>query len=213
MRGHITFHKWDIFQNLKRVAPEALDRDLATPQGYSITQPTPINVGGMRSSSVEVQRAHSTTPSLPKEEAPPAESIPSPTTVDVDHTPLGLTDTPLERDAMPLPTKPEVEIPKGMPTSQATSPIRSVAQIVPTTGSMVKLTGPLIPSDQTEDERWYVLIVTALVRRLNLETNRVILGETVTTWAGEVASKNPQMAAVLPGLTRAKRVPPRCHHG
>ena len=38
----------------------------------------------------------------------------------------------------------------------APSLIRAVAQIVPTTRPVVKLTGPLIPSDQTEDKRWYV---------------------------------------------------------
>ena len=82
--------------------------------------------------------------------------------------------------------------PKGMPTSQATSPIRALAQIVPTTGSVVKLTGPLIPSDQMEDKRQYILIVTALVRRLNLETTGVILRETVTTLVGEWPLRTPK---------------------
>ena len=159
VRGHITFYKQDVIQNLEKVALEAVERDLVTPQ------PTPVVIGGTRSSSVEAQRAHSTTPSLPKEEAPPAKSIPSPTAATVDHTPTGLADAPPERDDMPLPVKPEVETPKGVPTSQVTSPIELVAQIVPTTGSVVELTGPLIPSDQTKDERGYVLIVTAMVRR------------------------------------------------
>ena len=119
---------------------------------------------------------------------------------------LAPTDAPLEMGAMPLPAKPEVETSQGMLTSQATSPTRTVAQIAPTTGSMVKQTGPLIPSHQTEDKRWYVLIVTASVRRLNLGVTWVILRETMTALAGEVASKNPQMAAVLPGLIRVKRV-------
>ena len=70
---------------------------------------------------------------------------------------------------------------------------------------MVELTGPPIPCDQTKDERQYVLIITTLVRRLNLETTGVILGETVTTSVGKLASENPQMAAVHSGL-RAKRV-------
>ena len=133
VRGHITFYTWDIFWNLERVSPETVDRDLAIPQGHPFTQPTPINIGGMKSSSVEAWRAHNTTPSLPKEEVPPVESIPLSTAVDVDHTPPGPADVPLERDAMPVLVEPEVEVPKGLPTSQATSPIGAVAQIVPTT--------------------------------------------------------------------------------
>ena len=33
VRGHITFYKWDIFQNLERVALETADRDPAAPRG------------------------------------------------------------------------------------------------------------------------------------------------------------------------------------
>ena len=137
---------------------------------------------------MEAPGAHSTTPSLPTVEAPPAKSIPLPTAVDVDHTPPGCTDTPTERGAMLLPAKPEVETSQGTSTSQDT---RMVAQIAPTTGSVVELTGPLVLSDQTKDERQYVLIITALVRRLNLEMTGVILRETMTASAGEVASENP----------------------
>ena len=73
--------------------------------------------------------------------------------VDVGHTPPGPADAPLERDAMVLSAKPEVEVPKGLLTDQATSPIGAVAPFVPTTGLVVKLTGPLIPSDQIKDKR------------------------------------------------------------
>ena len=31
VRGHITFYKWDVLQNLERVAPETVGRDLAIP--------------------------------------------------------------------------------------------------------------------------------------------------------------------------------------
>ena len=51
-----------------------------------------------------------------------------------------------------------------------------------------------------------MLVVTALVRRLNLEATRVILRDTVTTSVGRVAFENPQMVAVLPGLTRGRKV-------
>ena len=116
VRRHITFYKLDIFWNLE-------SRDLVTPQGWPITQPTPVDVGGRRSGSVEAPGAHTTTPSSSKEEAPPAKSIPLPTAVNVDHTPPGPADTLLERDAMPLPAKPEVKTPQGMLTGKATSPI------------------------------------------------------------------------------------------
>ena len=76
-----------------------------------------------------------------------------------------------------LSTKPEVEVPKDLLTSQATSPIEVVTQVVPTTGLVVKLAGPLIPSDQAEGERQYVLVVSASVRRLNLEATTVIHGD------------------------------------
>ena len=71
---------------------------------------------------------------------------------------------------------------------------------------MVELTSPIILSNQTEEERWYMLVVTASVRRLNLEATRVILRDMVTASAGEVAFWNPQMAAVLPGPIRGRRV-------
>ena len=107
---------------------------------------------------------------------------------------------------MVLPTEPEVEVPKDLATGLATSPIKVVTQVVPTTGLVVKLADPLIPSDQAEGERWYMLVVTALVRRLNLEATGVILGDTVTTSAGGVAFEYPQMVAVLPGPIKG------CHH-
>ena len=50
-----------------------------------------------------------------------------------------------------------------------------------------------------------MLVVTALVRRLNLETTRVILGDTVTASAGGAAFQNPPIAAVLPGPIRGRR--------
>ena len=128
---------------------------------------------------------HGTTPSifgpLPEEETPLVESIASPTAKNVGHTPSGLANPLLEGDATVLST-------------------------ILTTASVVELTSPIILPDQTEEERWYVLVVTALVRRLNLESTGVVLGDTVTTLAGGVVFQNPQMAAVLPGPIRGRRL-------
>ena len=107
---------------------------------------------------------------------------------------------------MVLSTEPEVEVPKDLLTSQATSPMGAVAQTVPTIGPVVELTVPLVPSDQAEGERWDMLVVAAFVRRLNLEATGVILGDTVTALAKGVAFENPQMVAVLHGPTRGRRV-------
>ena len=68
---------------------------------------------------MEAQRAHNTTPSLAKEEAPPVELIPLPSTADVDHMPPGPTNAP--------------------------SPIRAVAQIIPTTGTGGQADRPSCP--------------------------------------------------------------------
>ena len=70
---------------------------------------------------------------------------------------------------------------------------------------MVKLTSPSILSDQTEEERQYMLVVTASVRRLNFEATRVILGDMVTASAEGVAFQNLQIATVLPGPARGRR--------
>ena len=63
VRGHITFYKWDIFWNLGRVALEIVGMDPVIPQGCPITQPTPTNIGGMKSNSVEAW-GHITPPPL-----------------------------------------------------------------------------------------------------------------------------------------------------
>ena len=93
--------------------PRSCGEGSGDPPGMPHCQPTPINVGGRRSGSVEAPRAHSTTPSPSKEEAPPAKSIPLPTMVHVDHTLPGPMDAPPKRDPMPLLAKPEVETHKA----------------------------------------------------------------------------------------------------
>ena len=50
-----------------------------------------------------------------------------------------------------------------------------------------------------------MLVVTASVRRLNLEVTGVVLRDTVTTSAGDGAFWNPQMVAVLHGPVRGRK--------
>ena len=68
--------------------------------------------------------------------------------------------------------------------------------------SGVELTRPITPLDRTEEENCYVLVVTALIRQLNLETTSVDLGELVTASPARGAFKNPYMVAVLSGPAR-----------
>ena len=104
--------------------------------------------------------------------------------------------SPERGDTTVLSTKLQME---DQPTGQDASPIEAATQPASATTSVVGLTNPIVPPDWTEEEKWYVLVVTALVRSLNLETNGVILGDTVTALARVGAFQNPRMAAVLLG--------------
>ena len=84
---------------------------------------------------------------------------------------------------------PDVEIPKDLPTGWITSLIKVGTQVGPTTGSVAKLASPLAPSNQAEEERWQVLVVTASVRRLNLEANRVTLKDMLLPQSEEWPSR------------------------
>ena len=77
-------------------------------------------------------------------------------------------------------------------TPQTTSP----------TMSRVKLTGPISPPDRMEEENQYVLVTTASIRQLNLETTGVDLRETATASPRRGAFWNPHMADVLSGPAR-----------
>ena len=68
--------------------------------------------------------------------------------------------------------------------------------------SIVELTGPITPTDRMEEENQYVLVVTASIQQLNLETANVDLRELVTASPGRDAFWNPHMAAVFLGPTR-----------
>ena len=50
-----------------------------------------------------------------------------------------------------------------------------------------------------------MVVVTASVRRLNLEATGVVLRDTVTASARDGAFQNPQMAAALHGPVRGRR--------
>ena len=91
------------------------------------------------------------------------------------------------------------------PTGQDASPIEATTQPASATTSVVELTSPIIPPNQTEEEKQHILVVTALVRSLNLETTVVILGDTVMASAGGGAFWNPYMAAVLPRPIQERR--------
>ena len=78
---------------------------------------------------------------------------------------------------MDAPTKPQME---DWPMGQYASFIEVATQAASATMSGVSMTGPITPPDQVEEERQYVLVVTTLIRRLNLEMTGVILGDTVT---------------------------------
>ena len=103
---------------------------------------------------------------------------------------------------------------EDQPIGQDASLIKATTQTASATTSGVELTSPIVPPDWTEEEKWYVLVVTTLVRSFNLEMTSVVLGDTVTASAGEGAFQNPHMAAVLSGTHSSKRgdQQPRHHH-
>ena len=73
------------------------------------------------------------------------------------------------------------------PVGQDASLMEAATQTTSTTMSGVKLTSPVASLDQMEEENWYVLVMTALLRKLNLETTSVVLGEMVTASPGRSA--------------------------
>ena len=90
------------------------------------------------------------------------------------------------------------------PVEQNTSFMEATTQTASPAMSGVELTRPITLLDRTEEENWYILVVTTLIRQLNLETTGVDLGESVTVSPGRGAFQNPCMAAVL--LEPARRV-------
>ena len=94
---------------------------------------------------------------------------------------------------------------ENQPIGQDASLIKAATQTASATASGVKLTSPIAPPNQTEEEKLYILVVTTLVRNLNLETTSVILRNMVTALARGGAFQSPHMAAVLSGPIQARR--------
>ena len=68
--------------------------------------------------------------------------------------------------------------------------------------SDAELTGCITPLDRMEEENWYMLVITALVRQLNLGPIDNNLRESSTALPGRDTFHNPCMVAVLSGSTR-----------
>ena len=139
-------------------------------------QPTPSDIGSMDSDPAGALETHVTTSSS-------FGSLPERRYTTVPSTRLQMEDQPIGQDA---------------------SLIEATTQTASTTPSGVKLTSPIAPPDWTEEKKWYVVVVTTLVRSLNLEMTSVVLGDTVTTSAGGGAFWNPHMSAVLSGPIQAR---------
>ena len=162
------------------------------------------------SQALQKPGAHHTIPTSlgcpPKEETPPAEPTTLPARDDVKDTPPGTAEIPLGGGTTVLLAISDVETPKDLPASQATSPTKVETQVVPTTRLVVELAGPLTPSDWTGEERQCVLTVAASMGWLNLEATSVTPRDMVTASVWRVAFENPQIVAVLPGPTKGRKV-------
>ena len=113
---------------------------------------------------------------------------------------FGRVDPPLSPHVTLVPsTRLQVD---DQPVEQNASFMEATTQTDSPTMSRVELTRPIAPQDRTEEENWYVLVMTASIRQLNLETTSVVLREMVTTLPGRSAFWNPHMAAVLSGPAR-----------
>ena len=108
--------------------------------------------------------------------------------------------TSFRRMDPPLSPRP---IPVGdQAVEQNTSFMEATTQTASPAMSNVELTRPITPLDRTEEENQYVLVITASIRQLNLETAGVDLPELVTASPGRGAFWNPHMVAVFLGPAR-----------
>ena len=90
----------------------------------------------------------------------------------------------------------------NQPVEQDASFMDATTQTTSPTMFNVEPTGPITPLDRTEEENQYVLVITASIWQLNLETADVDLRELVTASPGRDALQNPHMVAVFLGPTR-----------
>ena len=90
----------------------------------------------------------------------------------------------------------------NQPVEQNTSFMEATTQTTSPAMSNVELTRPITPPDRTEEENQYMLVITASIRQLNLETTGVDLGESEAASPGRGAFQNPHMAAVFSGPVR-----------
>ena len=68
--------------------------------------------------------------------------------------------------------------------------------------SNAELTGHITPLDRMEEENQYMLVITTLIRQLNLRSADNDLGESSAALPERDTFQNPHMAAVLSGSTR-----------
>ena len=111
-------------------------------------------------------------------------------------TPPSYGSIPKRRHTTVPPTRPQME---DQPIGQDASFIEVATQAASSTVSGVDMTSPITLPNEMEEERQYVLMVTDLIRRLNLEMTGVILGDTVIAPPSKSAFQNPCMVAVLLG--------------
>ena len=169
MEGHFTFSKQDIFCNLGGTVPEARRKDMEeAPQEGTVALPTTAAIWSVEPCHAKTQGADDTilaSPGCtPNHESPPAE----PTTLPAEINLPGSAEISVRGNTiMPL-TEIDTDTPKDLATIWAASPAKVQSWVVPTTGSVNKLAGPPMPSDQVGGEKQCILMVTVSVGRLNL---------------------------------------------
>ena len=206
MEGHVTFSKQDVFHGLGEAVPEARSKGTEAPQEGAITPPTTNNIGGVEPHPETAHgRDNTSLASLgctPNNEAPLAEptTLPAQTNLPVS------VEIPPRGDIMVPAAKIDMDAPRGLMMSQATSPAMVENWVVPTTGLRDKLAGSPTHSDQVGGEKQCILAVTASIGRLNLEATGVTPGDTLIASVRRVAIRNLCMAASLSGLSKEMRV-------
>ena len=96
-----------------------------------------------------------------------------------------------------------IEPPLGdKPSEHDTGFTKATTQTTSLAMSDAEPTGHVTPLERMEEENWYVLVVTALIRQLNLGSADNDLRESSAAPPGRDTFQNPHMVAVPPGSTR-----------